>query len=253
MKPICHSLCRSSEAHIGNANDTRDFNWLGNVLAQVSVVVPVRNDLNELVSLLNTLRNYPTLEVVIVDSSDTDSLQQVLKSEISIRSQPSRGRQIRIGVEATQRKWIWMLHADTALSEVHLIELATHLDDDVWGRFDVRFDVDRYILRIIATFMNWRSAISGICTGDMGIFASHSLLDQIDGIPDQPLMEDIELSKRLKNISKPIRIKTPIMTTARKWVQEGVVRTIIKMWYYRLRYFFGASPEALFNMYYSSK
>ncbi|GIS69576.1 MAG: hypothetical protein CM1200mP9_03970 [Gammaproteobacteria bacterium] len=79
-----------------------------------------------------------------------------------------------------------------------------------WGRFDVTFTQDTLWFRLIASAMNERSALTSICTGDQGIFAHRSLLDPIGGIPNQPLMEDIELSKRLRRISKPIRIRTDL-------------------------------------------
>ena len=98
--------------------------------------------------------------------------------------------------------------------------------------------------------MNERSALTSICTGDQGIFVHRSLLERIGGIPNQPLMEDIELSKRLRRISKPIRIRTSLGTSSRRWENDGTLRTILLMWELRLRYFLGTSPEVLAARYY---
>ena len=82
------------------------------------------------------------------------------------------------------------------------------------------------------------------------MFVRRALLERIGGIPDQLLMEDIELSKRLRRIAKPTRVRTLLGTSSRRWEQDGIVRTILLMWELRLRYFLGASPEVLAARYY---
>ena len=84
------------------------------------------------------------------------------------------------------------------------------------------------------------------------MFVHRSLLEAIGGIPEQPLMEDIELSKRLRRICKPMRRRETIAPSARRWQRDGVFSTIVGMWWFRLRYCFGANPEALARDYYSS-
>ena len=89
--------------------------------------------------------------------------------------------------------------------------------------------------------MNIRSRWSGICTGDQGIFVRRDLLELIDGVPDQPLMEDIELTKRLRRYANPICVDVPLGVSARRWQQRGIASTILLMWRLRLQYFFGTS------------
>jgi hypothetical protein len=101
------------------------------------------------------------------------------------------------------------------------------------------------MFRLIETMMNLRSRWSGICTGDQGIFVRRDLLALIDGIPDQPLMEDIELSKRLRRYARPICLDASLTASARRWQQHGVLPTILLMWRLRLEYFFGVAPDVL--------
>ena len=101
------------------------------------------------------------------------------------------------------------------------------------------------MLRVIAFCMNLRSRLTGIATGDQAIFMTRVAFDAVGGFPDQPLMEDIEISKRLKRLGAPACLAIKVRTSGRRWKQRGVWRTILLMWRLRLAYFFGASPEYL--------
>ena len=118
----------------------------------------------------------------------------------------------------------------------------------VWGRFDVTFPPPGR-LGWIAAMMNWRSAWSGICTGDQGMFVRRDVFESLGGFANQPLMEDIEFSKRLKRIAWPARIRATVTTSARRWETHGVWRTIGLMWRLRLAYFLGAKPQVLAAQY----
>jgi hypothetical protein len=97
--------------------------------------------------------------------------------------------------------------------------------------------------------MNLRSRITGIATGDQGIFVTREAFFQVGCYPNQPLMEDIELSTHLKRLSPPACLRATVTTSGRRWETRGVWRTILLMWTLRLRYFLGANPEALAKAY----
>jgi hypothetical protein len=105
---------------------------------------------------------------------------------------------------------------------------------------------------MIEALMNLRSRLTGICTGDQGIFVRRRALEAIGGIPVQALMEDIELSKRLRRVARPLCVRTRLTTSARRWRTHGIVATVLLMWRLRLAYFFGAAPGALAQCYYGS-
>ena len=222
-----------------------------NGLDQVSVVIPVLNDWAALNALLRALTPFRDLEIVVVDGGSEEGSMDELQPPVRlVKTERGRALQLRAGVEATKRPWLWFLHADSEVTGVVVEALEPVLERVQWGRFDVTFTQDTLWFRLIASGMNERSALTSICTGDQGIFAHRSLLDRIGGIPNQPLMEDIELSKRLRRISKPIRIRTRLGTSSRRWERDGTLRTILLMWELRLRYFFGTSPEVLAAHYY---
>src|SRR6185503_6190357 len=96
------------------------------------------------------------------------------------------------------------LHADTALPAGAGAAVLGALGDPavVGGRFDVRLDSRRPLLRVVAWLMNRRSRLTGISTGDQGIFVRRAAFDALGGYPDIPLMEDIELTRRLKRLGR---------------------------------------------------
>ncbi|MEY2848177.1 MAG: hypothetical protein RI885_842, partial [Actinomycetota bacterium] len=106
-------------------------------------------------------------------------------------------------------------------------------------------DSPRPILRMVSLAMNERSHLSGIATGDQAIFVRRGLFERTGGFPDQPLMEDVALSRALTRTGRPARIRTRVTTSARRWEQHGAWRTIVLMWRTRFEYFFGADPERL--------
>lgn len=120
----------------------------------------------------------------------------------------------------------------------------------VGGRFDVRFDNSGLAFRLIAALMNARSRLSGIFTGDQAIFLRRTAFDALGGYADIPLMEDIELSRRLKRLGRLACLRLCVTTAARKWEREGLVRTVVLMWALRFLYFAGVPADRLHRWYY---
>ena len=121
-----------------------------------------------------------------------------------------------------------------------------------WGRFDVRLSGTHRLFRVIEFFMNWRSRITGIATGDQAIFVKREAFDEVGGFPRLALMEDVSISKRLKKISRPFCSRLMVVSSSRKWEEKGIVSTILLMWRIRLAFFFGAHPDRLARIYYDS-
>jgi len=235
-------------------------------MSSVSIIIPNLNDneyLEQLVCQLEKFRPSAGWEIVVVDGGSTVYPGTIAtKVDQLIVSKAGRATQLNAGIASSKGHLLWMLHADSSinaevcraietLSERGLAE--GHPDRiPLWGRFNVQFSQEGNRLSIIAFFMNHRSRITGICTGDQGIFVERSLLDRIGGVPDQKLMEDIEMSRRLKCVCNPECRKEHLHTSPRRWRHAGVVRTIIFMWAMRAAYFVGVSPDRLARVYYGS-
>jgi rSAM/selenodomain-associated transferase 2 len=150
------------------------------------------------------------------------------------------------GARASRGEALLFLHADTTLPPAAdaLIGAAIAVGA-AWGRFDVRIDSRQPLLRSVEAMMNWRSRLTGIATGDQAIFVRREVFERVGGFPELPLMEDIALSKRLKQVARPACLRAQVVTSARRWEKHGVLRTIFLMWRLRASYFFGADPRQL--------
>jgi len=222
----------------------------------LAIVIPALNEAANLSRLLPALaRDCPGAEIVVVDGGSGDDTAAVVAQAPGPRLLASaRGRALQMnhGARATGGDTLLFLHADTRLPDgaVRAIEQALAEPGVVGGRFDVRFDNDRPLFRVIAWFMNRRSRASGICTGDQAIFVRRADFEAIGGYPDIPLMEDIELSRRLKRRGTLCALRLRVTTSARKWEREGPLRTIGLMWALRFLHFCGVAPARLHRWYY---
>lgn len=224
----------------------------------LTIVVPVFRDDAELDDLLHRFaalagQQLPerTTLVVVDGASDTQTAQRVAHhGQTYMASLPGRGQQIARGISTYPADWYWIVHADTQLehSQLRWLQSLMAQGSPAWGRFDIQL----HDLPWLAWFMNWRSRLTRICTGDQAMFVHQTLLDRIGGFPPQPLMEDIECSRRLKReaASNFVASQVRVGTSTRRWRSQGIVRTVLSMWLLRLRYWWGSSAEDLYQAYY---
>ena len=228
----------------------------------ISIVIPVYNEIESIDKYINRILSISgdVDQIVIVDGMSNDGTYEKLKSILEnhpdqlhvklIQSKPGRARQMNVGAEQCSGDAIIFLHADTILPDDGIALVKKNITDGVyWGRFDVRLDAGPVMYRVIETMMNWRSACTGIATGDQAIFVRSDVFKMIGGFPVIALMEDITISSALKTVAKVKRIKSPVLTSARKWQVHGVWPTILLMSTLRLAFWFGIKPERLARWY----
>ncbi|MDQ6959719.1 MAG: TIGR04283 family arsenosugar biosynthesis glycosyltransferase, partial [Mariprofundaceae bacterium] len=164
-----------------------------------------------------------------------------------------RGRafQMNAGAEQSESDILLFLHADTNLFSSHIedVERVMCGPDVVGGRFDVRLSGNHPAFRVIEFFMNWRSRLTKISTGDQAMFVRRKVFERMGGFPEQPLMEDVEFSRCLKREGHIVCLHSRVTTSSRRWEKHGIVRTVLLMWWLRFRYWLGASPAALKRLY----
>ncbi len=223
--------------------------------ARISVIVPVRNEAGNLAATLVMLRHAlrDGDELVVVDGGSTDSSVEIARelADQVVLCAPGRARQMNAGARQAVGHWLWFVHADSQLDSAHRQQLERLPADARWGRFDVRLSGRRFLFRVIGAMINLRSRITAIATGDQGIFVRRDLFAAAGGFPDQPLMEDIALSRLLKpQAGRPHCLRPPLITSSRRWDTRGAWPTIWLMWSLRYRYWRGAPPEQLYRDYY---
>ncbi len=221
----------------------------------LSIIIPT---LNEEDIIIDTLERLEVLrkaghEIIVVDGRSFDKTYSLAAqfADSVLLAEAGRGWQMNAGAEYANNDILLFLHADTRLPDNadKLINQALQQDDKSWGRFDVRLSGKARLLRLVERMINWRSSFTGIATGDQAIFVKATTFKQIDGFADIPLMEDLDLSRRLKRITRPVCIKTPVITSSRRWEENGIIRTILLMWSLRLAYSLGVSPKTLSKYY----
>ncbi len=222
-------------------------------MAKISIIIPV---LNEAKNISNNLSKLQFLrkqtELIIVDGGSQDNTTDVclpLADEI-IQSAKGRSIQMNAGAKIASGDILLFLHADTTLPDNSLLLIKKGLSEKYqWGRFDVELSGNHFMFQVIAFFMNWRSRLTGISTGDQTLFVQKKLFYQAGQFPEIPLMEDIAMCKRLKKHSSPLCLEAKVVTSSRRWQSFGIFRTISLMWWLRLLYFLGCSPESLTQLY----
>lgn len=221
---------------------------------RLSIVMPV---LNEAASLQATLQALQALragghELIVVDGGSQDdsaALAAALADEV-VHSPRGRARQMNAGAAQARHDTLLFLHADTRLPAAADAAVAQALQRGArWGRFDVRIEGRSAWLPVVAWFMNRRSRLSGIATGDQALFVQRALFQQLGGFPEQPLMEDVELSRRLRAQSRPACLRARVVTSGRRWDERGAWRTIVLMWRLRWLYWRGTPAEQLARAY----
>jgi rSAM/selenodomain-associated transferase 2 len=222
---------------------------------QLSIIVPMLNEAAQLPELLQHLQplQQAGCEILFVDGGSSDnSVELTATAGFTVLHSPSgRALQMNAGAAKANGEVLLFLHADTRLPEGALkaIDEALASTDRGWGRFDVRISGRSFMLRVVAWLMNRRSCLTGIATGDQAIFVRRELFERLHGFPPQLLMEDIELSKRLRAVSPPVCIGLPVITSGRRWESKGVWRTILLMWRLRWAYWCGTDAAELARLY----
>lgn len=220
---------------------------------KLSIIIPVLNEESNLTHLNSSLESirHQVQEVIVVDGGSRDNTL-ALSYEIAdqvIVSKAGRAIQMNSGAAVATGNVFVFLHADTFLPDDAVQIISAAITDNAWGRFNVRLSSSRLIFRLIESMINIRSCITSIATGDQVMFVERGLFERVGGFPEIALMEDVELSKRLKKINRSICVKQKVVTSSRRWESRGIIATVFLMWKLRLYYFLGMSPNKLNQLY----
>lgn len=223
---------------------------------KISIIIPCLNEADNIGQSLGALQPLRTRghEIILVDGNSSDNTASVAAPLVDqlLYSSPGRARQMNHGAEYATGDVFCFVHADTLCPENfdQLLSGSLKQSKKMWGRFDIRLSSERWPFRFIEWFINKRSFLSGIASGDQGIFICRNIFKKLSGFADIPIMEDIEMSRRLRKISRPLCIsQQPLVTSSRRWEKHGILRTIVLMWLLRLKFFFGAPAQSLSKSY----
>jgi rSAM/selenodomain-associated transferase 2 len=196
-----------------------------------SVVIPALDEAGRIAEAVRSAR-VAGAEVVVVDGGSRDATAELAAAAGArvLHCPPGRARQLGLGAGESRGEVIVLLHADSRLPEGWAPALETALADPgvAGGAFAFRFDERSPALRLIELGVRLRVALLGLPYGDQAIFARREILEQIGGVPQVPIMEDLDLVRALRRAGRLARVPLPVTTSARRYRARGALRTVAR-------------------------
>jgi len=216
---------------------------------KISIIIPVLNEASIIASVISTAGRAKNVEIIVADGGSSDGTAEIATS-LGVRvisTAPGRAAQMNAGAIAATGDILLFLHADTHLPPGYDsgARLALAKPQTVAGAFELKIDGPQQSLRLVEIGVNWRSNFLQMPYGDQAIFLKASTFDKIGGFPDLPLMEDFEFLRRLKKQGRIEILPQPVLTSARRWHQLGIVKTTAINQIVIIAYLLGVSPDRL--------
>lgn len=223
---------------------------------QLSVIIPTLNEADKIEKLINYLKNEKVkVEIIISDADSSDQTRAIAAAqgaEVVNCQKASRGLQLNRGAQIASAPILLFLHADSCLEDSALSSLVEKMKQNpekVGGCFSLKIESEHPLLKFISWSSNLRAKYLNLIFGDQGIFVKRELFEKLGGFPEIELMEDWEFSKKLAEAGDLIFLNKKIYTSARRWQEYGVLKTILLMHKIKILYLFGYSPEKLKKIY----
>ncbi len=223
--------------------------------AALGVVIPTLNEAEHLPLLLADLTalNLPH-RVVVVDAGSEDETAARARGAGAqlLESEPGRARQMNAGARALDSVWLLFLHADCRLTAEAGAALIGWLDSAGAERaatFRFSLNGEGGFWRFIEFGQRLRQRLSGMAYGDQGLVLSRALFEEVGGFPDQPLMEDVAMIRRLRAVGSVDLLPAALLTSPRRYEREGRWRGWLRNVALIGLYLAGVSPERLARWY----
>ena len=220
---------------------------------RLSIIIPVLNEERTIAGTVDGLARVEPCEIIVVDGGSTDRTAEAVRDGPARLVVSARGRaaQMNQGARKAAGDVLLFLHADTRLPVTARLDIESGMADPgcVGGRFDIRLDSARPLLRVVGRMISLRSRLTRVATGDQAIFARRAVFERLGGFPEIPIMEDVAFCRALKREGRIACLRSRVVSSARRWERNGPVRTILLMWALKLLYLAGMPPARLKRLY----
>ena len=219
------------------------------MVPQITVIIPTLNEAENLSTTLRPLTECDEIEIVVVDGGSRDETCQIAAKRGArvLQSLPGRAQQMNAGAETAKSDLLLFLHADTCLPTdfSQCIHARLSKPGVAAGAFRLTIDSPKYSMRCIEWGANLRSRWFQLPYGDQALFVTKALFVTVGGFPDQPIMEDVELIRRLRRHGQIDMTHAAVVTSARRWNRLGIVKTTLLNQVFLMAYSLGCSPTRL--------
>ena len=221
--------------------------------SNISIIIPTLNEAATIGGLLSALQAVPEIEPIVVDGGSRDNTIDIVKSRgvQVLTAPPGRATQMNAGARTARGDILLFLHSDT----IPAPNFAARVRDSLRqsgvsaGAFSLAIDGNGFLLRLLERLINFRARSMQMPYGDQGLFMTSEMFSSVGGFPDQPIMEDYELVRKLRRKGEIIILPLTATTSARRWKKLGILRTTLRNQAIILGYLLGISPEKLAGWY----
>ncbi len=236
----------------------------------ISIIIPLFNEEKQIRSLWSNLMMLEAAEIIFVDGGSMDSTLEILNRQIQkykkeskevlsikkhdvrvlISKKKGRANQMNYGASRATGDILWFLHADSKVPKTSIRDIISALKYAEAGCFRLRFLPNSWLMTCCGYLSGFRVMTRKIMFGDQGIFIYKNFFEELGGFSDMPIMEDYEFSLRIKKLNKAIKMTNSVLfTSARRFVQNGAIKTMIQMQKLQWKYRQGEDIEQIYKEY----
>jgi rSAM/selenodomain-associated transferase 2 len=221
---------------------------------RLSVIVPMLNEERAIGATLDAIQHGSAeAEIIVVDGGSSDRSVEIAyaRGVQILGAGRGRARQMNAGAAAAHGDVLVFVHADTIVPATFASDIACALADSrvAGGRFDIELDDSSLPSRVLGNLISLRSRLMRSATGDQAIFVRCNTFVALGGFMEIDLCEDVDFARRLKRSGRVACLRSRVVTSARRWSQSGMLRTVLKMWLIKSLFLAGVSPARLQRYY----